>query len=110
MIPIDDAEAEVDEDQEAVDDTEGNAHQDTNSPRRVEMESPRRGNPRRVKPRYQIPVIPLALQEAVVKMFHAPPLFGHGGITKTLATLKKKVYFPKMKSVVERVVKACLSC
>ena len=51
-------------------------------------------------------VVPNALQNQVVKLAHE----GHQGLVKTCSLLHSKVWFPRMDSLVDSVVKRCVPC
>ena len=51
-------------------------------------------------------VIPDALQKQVVKLAHE----GHQGLVKTRTLLRSKVWFPRMDSLVDSIVKQCTPC
>ena len=51
-------------------------------------------------------VVPDALQKQVVELAHE----GHQGLVKTRSLLRSKVWFPRMDSLVDSVVKRCIPC
>ena len=51
-------------------------------------------------------VVPKGLQKRVVKFAHE----GHQGLVKTRSLLRSKVWFPRMDSLVDSVVKCCVPC
>jgi len=51
-------------------------------------------------------VIPDALQKQVVELAHE----GHQGLVKTRTLLRSKVWFPRMDSLVDSIVKRCVPC
>ena len=51
-------------------------------------------------------VIPTALKNDVIRIAH----FGHQGTTKTLALMRRHVWFADMDSMVEAHIKSCASC
>lgn len=55
-------------------------------------------------------VIPKNLVNIVLKSYHESALSAHFGITKTLARLKKKYYWPTMIQDTNKFIKTCASC
>ena len=51
-------------------------------------------------------VIPVALQKRVIELAHE----GHQGLAKTRSLVRSKVWFPKMDTAVDQVVKRCFPC
>ena len=51
-------------------------------------------------------VVPDAVQKRVVELAHE----GHQGLVKTRSLLRSKVWFPRMDSLVDSVVKHCVPC
>ena len=51
-------------------------------------------------------VIPVALQKRVIELAHE----GHQGLVKTCSLLRSKVWFPKMDTAFDQVVKKCFPC
>ena len=51
-------------------------------------------------------VIPDALQKQVVELAHE----GHQGLVKTRTLLRSKVWFPRMDSLADSIVKRCVPC
>ena len=51
-------------------------------------------------------VVPDALQKRVVELAHE----GHQGLVKTRSLLRSKVWFPRMESLVDTIVKCCVRC
>ena len=54
--------------------------------------------------------IPLASRLVVVKRFHDEPLSGHPGRLKTLLSLSRWCFFPKMRKYIDRYVETCQVC
>ena len=54
--------------------------------------------------------IPPAGRKRVCQMFHDDISAGHQGITKTIAKISPRFYWPKMRAYIYRYVRACHSC
>ncbi|APA12632.1 hypothetical protein sscle_09g074020 [Sclerotinia sclerotiorum 1980 UF-70] len=54
--------------------------------------------------------IPSSLAKDYVTEQHELPAHGHQGITRTFARIRREVYFPKMRTIVENVVGNCDTC
>ena len=52
-------------------------------------------------------VIPVSLQQKVIKAAHS---LGHFGMTKTKQLLREKYWFPKMNSLIEEMIGRCFEC
>ena len=55
-------------------------------------------------------VVPESLRQDILELAHDVPTFGHLGITKTLAKLKRNFFWYKMRSDIETFVKSCRKC
>lgn len=55
-------------------------------------------------------VLPESMQVGVLQRLHDAPTAGHPGIERTLLKLKERYYFPNMRTIVERYIKACDLC
>ena len=51
-------------------------------------------------------VVPVALRQPIIKLAH----HGHQGINKTLALLRRHVWFPDMEAQVQQHVRTCMAC
>ncbi|TRY57025.1 hypothetical protein DNTS_023931, partial [Danionella cerebrum] len=51
--------------------------------------------------------VPESLKETVLKYYHDHPTAGHLGMTKTLARLRHRFFWPKMSSEVKKYVSSC---
>ena len=67
--------------------------------------------------RYRLPnrrtdriVVPSALRETMLHLFHSAPFSGHFGIDRTFARLAAQYTWPKMRRDVKDFVDRCLSC
>lgn len=59
---------------------------------------------------HQVPIIPLSLQNEVIRLCHDPPHCGHLGIEKTLARILHVAYWPGIRRSVTDYVGNCKSC
>ena len=50
------------------------------------------------------------IRDLILETHHDMPLGGHQGVTRTYDAIIKNFYFPRMKKVVERYCKSCISC
>ncbi|CAL8087458.1 unnamed protein product [Orchesella dallaii] len=57
-----------------------------------------------------VPLIPISLQQRVLKNLHDTAHGGHLGTEKTFQKLKSKAYFKNMRKIVEEYVKTCDLC
>ncbi len=55
-------------------------------------------------------VIPVALVDVTLQLFHDTPCAGHPGRDRTLAAARSKYYWPTMRIDVENNISQCLSC
>lgn len=55
-------------------------------------------------------VIPKDRRAKIIKLHHDVPTSGHSGVTKTYASLRRKYYWPKMKSDVAAYIRKCITC
>lgn len=55
-------------------------------------------------------VVPKAQRSEIIKHHHDPVVAGHMGVSKTLARINQKFYWPKMRSDVARYVRNCVVC
>jgi transposase InsO family protein len=62
-----------------------------------------------VEDRYVV-LVPKQLQAAMVPLFHGSPAVGHPGSERTYRSMRRYVYWPKMKADVEDFVKFCDTC
>lgn len=72
---------------------------------------------RKIKTRYPdlndnewLLVIPREQRKDVIRDNHDPPTSGHLGISKTIARVSQKFYWPKLRADVARYVRHCLTC
>ena len=54
--------------------------------------------------------VPESLVDYVIKQCHEPPHVGHMGITKTLALVRSKFWWPSWRNDVTQYIKECTSC
>lgn len=55
-------------------------------------------------------VVPMCLRDEILQACHDEPTSGHLGVTRTLARLKEKYYWPRLHSDVSHYVKTCRNC
>lgn len=53
---------------------------------------------------------PTAMKKSLMEYYHDHPMAGHLGMTKTIARLKLRFYWPKMSSDAKKYVASCTIC